>query len=637
MKKILSSLVVGFMFLTVLGGFTNVASAWNGTWSFEESCTLDGKIDVEATYTPLDEHGGTVGYDSAHTDLEVGDEVLVSLVEDHGQASSYTVTNTEDCTPPTDECPNIEGNQEVVPNGMHQDEEGDCVDNDKVDICHATANNEDPYNAQAPNKSADVSGHDGHNGPIWFDGINETWGDIIPPFTFPGGSYAGQNWNETGMAIFFNNCDIPEDLNNAPLADAGPDQVITLPTNSVTLDGSNSSDSDGTIASFVWTFVSGPSNVDPSDTETSSASGLVAGTYVFQLEITDNDGATDTDTVSITVNPQVINPQCSDDVDNADAEDTLADELDPGCHTDSNPDNTGSYNPNDDDETDLPECSDGKDNADTEDTLADASDPGCHTDGNPENTGSYVPTDNNETDEGGNGGGGDNECEDNVDNSDPEDTLADELDPGCHTDSNPDNTGSYNPNDDDETDEGGTGGGEFECSDEVDNDGDDLIDELDPGCHDDGDENNEDSYDPTDDSEEDQDNSNSNRSSGSSRRRSVPQGEILGAQTCGIYVEKYLRVGYSNDVDTVVKVQNFLNNYMNAGLIVNGIYGIETADAVSAFQLQHSDTVLAPWGISAPTGIFYLTTQTEVNNIMCPDLNLPIPSNLINWSASSLV
>ncbi len=90
--------------------------------------------------------------------------------------------------------------------------------------------------------------------------------------------------------------------------------------------------------------------------------------------------------------------ECADGVDNADPEDTVADAADPGCHSDGDAGNPGSYVPTDDDETDLPECSDGRDNADPEDTLADAADPGCHSDGNAGNPGSYVPTDDDETD-----------------------------------------------------------------------------------------------------------------------------------------------------------------------------------------------------------------------------------------------
>lgn len=93
-------------------------------------------------------------------------------------------------------------------------------------------------------------------------------------------------------------------------------------------------------------------------------------------------------------------PECSDAVDNADGEDTLADADDPGCHTDGNAGNPASYDPNDGDETDgaRPECADTVDNADGEDTLADADDPGCHTDENAGNPASYDPNDPSEAD-----------------------------------------------------------------------------------------------------------------------------------------------------------------------------------------------------------------------------------------------
>lgn len=48
--------------------------------------------------------------------------------------------------------------------------------------------------------------------------------------------------------------------------------------------------------------------------------------------------------------------------------------------------------------TPLPQCSDGADNADPEDTLVDANDPGCHTDGIASNPASYDSNDDDETD-----------------------------------------------------------------------------------------------------------------------------------------------------------------------------------------------------------------------------------------------
>jgi hypothetical protein len=92
--------------------------------------------------------------------------------------------------------------------------------------------------------------------------------------------------------------------NTPPAADAGADQTITLPTNSITLDGSNSQDNDGTIANYNWTYVSGPStyNIVSAGSATTAVNNLVAGVYTFMLTVTDDDGAKATNTVVVTVN-----------------------------------------------------------------------------------------------------------------------------------------------------------------------------------------------------------------------------------------------------------------------------------------------------------------------------------------------
>ena len=65
----------------------------------------------------------------------------------------------------------------------------------------------------------------------------------------------------------------------------GQDQNITLPTNSLVLNGSGT-DPDGTIASYQWIKVSGPAAVlNDQTTPNLSLSGLVAGTYVFRLTV----------------------------------------------------------------------------------------------------------------------------------------------------------------------------------------------------------------------------------------------------------------------------------------------------------------------------------------------------------------
>jgi hypothetical protein len=81
-----------------------------------------------------------------------------------------------------------------------------------------------------------------------------------------------------------------------PNADAGPDQSGT--SGQITLDGSNSSDSDGSIAdsNYVWT-----ENGKQIATGVSPTVTLSPGRHIITLTVTDNDNLTDTDTVTVIV------------------------------------------------------------------------------------------------------------------------------------------------------------------------------------------------------------------------------------------------------------------------------------------------------------------------------------------------
>ncbi|WP_245793181.1 PKD domain-containing protein, partial [Flavisolibacter ginsengisoli] len=96
--------------------------------------------------------------------------------------------------------------------------------------------------------------------------------------------------------------------NQPPTANAGADKTITLPTNSVSLAGSGS-DPDGSITAYSWTKVSGGSaTINSPGASTTTVSGLVQGSYIFRLTVTDNSGATAFDDVNVTVNPAPNQP-----------------------------------------------------------------------------------------------------------------------------------------------------------------------------------------------------------------------------------------------------------------------------------------------------------------------------------------
>jgi uncharacterized protein YjdB len=91
--------------------------------------------------------------------------------------------------------------------------------------------------------------------------------------------------------------------NTPPTANAGADKTITLPTNNVLINGTGS-DPDGSITAYAWTRVSGPNTPTLTNANTANltASGMIAGTYIFRLTVTDNGGLTASDDVTVNVN-----------------------------------------------------------------------------------------------------------------------------------------------------------------------------------------------------------------------------------------------------------------------------------------------------------------------------------------------
>ena len=109
------------------------------------------------------------------------------------------------------------------------------------------------------------------------------------------------------MESFSNTCDLSE--NQSPVSNAGLDQTTSY-NQIVTLDGSVSADSDGTISSYAWSQISG-TGVElssPSEQTTTFTSPNIEGNLVFSLVVVDDQSASDSDTVIVTVVNTNIDP-----------------------------------------------------------------------------------------------------------------------------------------------------------------------------------------------------------------------------------------------------------------------------------------------------------------------------------------
>ncbi len=102
-------------------------------------------------------------------------------------------------------------------------------------------------------------------------------------------------------------CEGCRETNKPPIAISGPDQGITLPTDSASLDGTSSSDPDGKISEWLWTKISGPASfsIDSATAARTVVKNLSVGLYQFELKVTDIGGLSARDTVQVVVNDPV--------------------------------------------------------------------------------------------------------------------------------------------------------------------------------------------------------------------------------------------------------------------------------------------------------------------------------------------
>ncbi|MBX4191914.1 peptidoglycan-binding protein [Candidatus Parcubacteria bacterium] len=97
-------------------------------------------------------------------------------------------------------------------------------------------------------------------------------------------------------------------------------------------------------------------------------------------------------------------------------------------------------------------------------------------------------------------------------------------------------------------------------------------------------------------------------------------GVVLGESTdeCPALITTFLRRGSAGN--EVSKLQTFLN-LQGSHLPVTGMFGPMTEAAVKVFQRTYATEILAPAGLSQPTGNVYAGTQRKINSLGCGGVN----------------
>ncbi|MFC4406575.1 S8 family serine peptidase [Haloarchaeobius iranensis] len=124
--------------------------------------------------------------------------------------------------------------------------------------------------------------------------------------------------------------DPPE--NEAPTVSIDASSATVTVGQEVTFDGSGSSDSDGSISAYDWSFGDGATATGQTVTHTYSA----AGDYSASLTVTDDDGASTTDSVAITVESDNGGGSCGDTSTGGSADSSLSGYWDAESYTYTN-------------------------------------------------------------------------------------------------------------------------------------------------------------------------------------------------------------------------------------------------------------------------------------------------------------
>lgn len=234
---------------------------------------------------PNPQRQGTQGYEDMGSRAQI-----VRTIVFHG-TDDYTVDP-------------VNGHQATEQATQTNDLAGDDSDDDDIDYtAETTETRTSPGHSYTVNEYADGGGNTVVAKYI-IDGMGHAWAGGAQ-----GGSYTDPDAPNASRIMweFFSNDGTDggedddgggdSDGNSAPTARASVDSTAVTVNETVSFDGDGSSDSDGSIVSYKWSFGDGTTATG----RTASHSYDSAGEYTVSLTVSDDDGASATDRVTITV------------------------------------------------------------------------------------------------------------------------------------------------------------------------------------------------------------------------------------------------------------------------------------------------------------------------------------------------
>jgi hypothetical protein len=314
-------------------------------------------VDLTMTLKYSGASGGTnaAPVSNAGPDQTVNEGTLVTLTglgstDSDGTVASYAWSQTSGpavtlssttASQPTFTAPSVSAATQLVFSLVVTDNDGTASTPDSVTVTvnDVTSPNNPPVSNAGPDQTVnegtlvtlDGTGSTDSDGTVASYAWSQTSGPAVtlssataaqPTFTAPSVGAAGATLVfSLGVTDNLGASDATPDsvtvtvnnVNQPPVANAGPDQSVTEGA-LVTLTGLGSTDSDGTVASYLWSQTSGPavslSSTTASQPTFTAPSVSAATPLVFSLVVTDNQGLTDStpDTVQVTVNDAAAQP-----------------------------------------------------------------------------------------------------------------------------------------------------------------------------------------------------------------------------------------------------------------------------------------------------------------------------------------